>query len=311
MFTVDNTLNNHPNTTIILPGKCQAKCGFCFWNSSDGRIKPPSDYIEKLRFILLNLPDKYRSLSVSGGEPTLSPYLADVLDLIGEEDIRRKFSRTVLTTNGVRLYSGPWYKIDKAIDHINISRHHYDEELNAEIFNTPALPTAEDIRQFAKKADLTLNCVIPPDFADTEFIFKFISFAKSVNAVAVSFRTQASDIQKSPVELKFIELFSAGSSNNCPVCRGHTQDVLGFQVRWKGSVPEPSITCGKTYEAVIRPDGAVYADWAGNHELVVAKRPTAPRSHVPHVQPVKAVKQKPQSYPSDRCAAGCGSGGCG
>lgn len=30
-----------PNTTVLLPGTCNAKCVFCFWDRKEGLIKPP------------------------------------------------------------------------------------------------------------------------------------------------------------------------------------------------------------------------------------------------------------------------------
>jgi organic radical activating enzyme len=79
-----HTENGHkPNFTVMLPGACNAKCGFCFWNHKDGQIKPPTDYMEKLADVVSKLsPETFPAVSLTGGEPTLSKYLKPVFGLL-------------------------------------------------------------------------------------------------------------------------------------------------------------------------------------------------------------------------------------
>ena len=66
-----------PNVSIIVPGGCNANCSFCFWKHEASR----KDYIEWLKETLDNIPDEFRSLSLTGGEPTLG-LLNEVLSVI-------------------------------------------------------------------------------------------------------------------------------------------------------------------------------------------------------------------------------------
>ena len=161
---------------------------------------------------------------------------------------------------------------------------------------------------------------------------RYLSFAKGVNASSVSFRKVASDISPTPVEKEFIQMFGNGISNNCPVCRGRSQNVLGFELRWKGSVTQPSIDCRKVYEGVFHPDGHLYADWARNVNIDVPFKIGAVVNSLAVIQPQTSTKSSgyagcgTSSYAgcgtssTSKCSAGCGnssvgcgssSGGCG
>ena len=74
---VKSTISN-PNLSIVMPGGCNGKCDFCFWQ----KTKPCGGYLEKLTGVFTSLPSQFSQLSITGGEPTLSPYLENVLNLI-------------------------------------------------------------------------------------------------------------------------------------------------------------------------------------------------------------------------------------
>src|SRR5262249_2470135 len=118
-------MQDEPNCTLILPGPCQARCRFC--------VEPvgpaPSSNDEWLRLqqrLLEGLPKVFRILSISGGEPTLSPVFERVLEMIArkrKEDPMR-FHRVVLTTNAhPASFERHLPAIGNAITHLNISRH--------------------------------------------------------------------------------------------------------------------------------------------------------------------------------------------
>lgn len=251
-MNISDTFNDHPNFTILTPGACNAKCEFCFWNHQDGKIKPPSDYGGRLIRTLLALPAQYRSISISGGEPTRSPHLLTVLNAVATARRYRAYDRVVLTTNGSNLDEVLDCAPDLRVDFINISRHHYRDDANQRIFRTRAVPTAEALQGLVGAArhagiPVTLNCVID-ESTDRDFILQYIDFAHRVGVGSVSFRKEASTITPTAVEEHFQSTFPRGPSNDCPVCRGATQRIFGMEVRWKGSVTEPSVECGKTYE---------------------------------------------------------------
>jgi organic radical activating enzyme len=285
-YDINRPYNPSPNFTILTPGACNAKCGFCFWNHEQGKLKPMmGTYRLKLKHNLTALPSMYRNISISGGEPTLSPYLPSILATIASVSKNTgKFNRVVLTTNGVGLiekeHDDPWFSmLICTIKHLNISRHHFDDVENFKIFKTSSVPTTKQLADiilkvqqanilFGTAVDVTLNCVID-DSTTEDFCYQFIEFAQTVGAHAVSFRKQASTVDPTPVEQKFMETLGKGEFNNCPVCRGRQHVIDGYQIRWKGSVNEPSLVLGKVYEAIMHANGDVYADWGMKEKLRV------------------------------------------
>lgn len=286
-YDINRPYNPSPNFTILTPGACNAKCGFCFWNHEQGKLKPAmGTYRLKLKHNLTALPPKlYRNISISGGEPTLSPYLPSILATVASvSNNTGKFNRVVLTTNGVGLiekeHDDPWFSmLICTIKHLNISRHHFDDVENFKIFKTSSVPTTKQLADiilkvqqanflFGTTVDVTLNCVID-DSTTEDFCYQFIEFAQTVGAHAVSFRKQASTVDPTPVEKTFMDVLGKGEFNKCPVCRGRQHTIDGYPIRWKGSVNEPSLALGKVYEAIMHANGDVYADWGMKEKLRV------------------------------------------
>jgi MoaA/NifB/PqqE/SkfB family radical SAM enzyme len=295
-----------PNTTILLPGSCNAKCDFCFWNRDFVKIKQPSDYLDKVISALDSLPEQFRILSLSGGEPTLSPYFGKLLARLGVYRRSHSLDRVVLTTNGANI-DNFIAAIGCVVDHVNISRHAITDKGNLDVFKNGKCPTNDELRDIILRihseanCDVTLNCVIYPETTE-QFCHDFIEYAKDLGADAVSFRKVASDVSPTETEAKFVSKYGVSSKSDCQVCRGLVQNVGGFEVRWKGSVNEPSITTGGIYEVVIHPDGNLYADWGMKHQLTVTKKP----------EPVKQEPIHIHHY-SNSGGGGCGgksSGGC-
>lgn len=260
-----------PNMTLLLPGNCNAACDFCFWNREEGHIKPPLDYLDQVFSHLAYLNDAFRTLSISGGEPTLSPWFGRVLARLGQYRRTYDLERVVLTTNGSNL--SPFITaVGCVIDHINISRHVIGTLENNKIFKTDKIPTDEALQKIILQfhaetiCDVTLNCVVPPNVS-VSFCNQFITYAKDLGADAVSFRKIAGDIKPTKTEIIFANKYGVLNETKCPVCRGIEQQVSGFSVRWKSSVSEPSLQTKGIYEAVIHPDGNVYTDWGMGHPL--------------------------------------------
>lgn len=217
------------------------------------------------------LPSKFRVISISGGEPTLSPMLKPFLKALGAYQRRsHRFDRIVLTTNGAKLMENLPF-ILAVVDHINISRHASTDEANNKVFQTSSVPSTDTIKTICALlshtvVDVTLNCVIC-DNTKKKFCMEFIEYAKCVGATAVSFRKVASTTTLTPVENKLRKQYGTVSADSCPVCRGAVSKIEGLEVRWKGSVEEPSIHLGKVYEAVIHADGKLYSDWGRKKPL--------------------------------------------
>jgi len=310
--TLDNlhTLNGHkPNFTIMVPGNCNAKCGFCFWNHEDGKIVPPKNYLELLEETLLTLPeDIFPAVSLTGGEPTISKYIGDIAKVVRET---RKWSRIVLTSNGTKLGIAPTL----GVTNVNLSRHHYNDADNNAIFKNKMIGT-EDIQSLCTEMNITINCVIN-DKTDKDFILRMVDFSIRVGAKALSFRREASNVDKTPIENEFINLFEVKSDNKCPVCRTTNQVIFGFPVAWKATHPEPSMFLGSLYEGIFHPDGKIYADWKREMPIDLIsgkyvynlmreklKQVTLENNRLKKSKEFKVhIPKEPRSY--------CGSSGCG
>jgi MoaA/NifB/PqqE/SkfB family radical SAM enzyme len=306
-----------PNTTILLPGSCNADCEFCFWNKSWADITPPKDYLQLVEENLRLLPNDFRVLSISGGEPTLSPWFSKILIMLSKYRRQNHLDRVVLTTHGGNLLPNLG-AVGCVVDHINISRHAIGTEANQEIFKTKKILSDEQLKVLIKRihsdtpCDVTINCVIPHDVT-TQFCEDFIKYAKdTLGADAVSFRKIASDTIPTIAEHAFAAAHGISSETKCPVCRGMEQKVDGYTVRWKGSVNEPSIDTGGVYEVIIHPDGKAYADW-GMTTPICNDTNIQDESVQTLIAKIKQnIKPKEQVYADVCYSGGCGSGGgCG
>lgn len=103
---------------------CNQECLFCS-NPANGRIigieeakKTVDDYIKL----------GYKELIWTGGEPTLYPYLPDLIKYACQKKVRSR-----IITNGQRISDFKYFKtlIDAGLDHINISLFSHKPEIQA------------------------------------------------------------------------------------------------------------------------------------------------------------------------------------
>lgn len=278
------TIKN-PNFSIVVPGGCNGKCNFCFWNKS----KTCNNYISRLKETLNNLPSQFYQLSLTGGEPTISPYFKKILEIIDN----KKFKHIVLTTNGTNILEHINI-IKNKIKYINISRHHYDDTINSNIFKTDTIPNKEELKIICNelkknKIDITLSAVLTENLNNKNDIDNFILFAKEMRVNSVFFRKQHGDnIDKTNVE-KVYSNYPYINESNCPVCRSDKQLIENVFVTWKASKKEPSNELGYIYELVFNENGKLTTDWEMKNEINV-----------------KYIKEN-----STLLLENCGDGGCG
>ena len=271
----DKLYNSNPNLSIILPGPCNCKCKFCFWKEQ----KVCDNYLDRVSYLINSLSDEFHQISITGGEPSLSPYLIPVLNIIKESGV---YDKVVLTSNGTNVTERLVYPaVGDVVNHINISRHHYDPDKNASFFGIRYEYIPDDAKltsicnMYARKGiDVTLNCVYSDAFCVTSdeaysFVSRYVNFAKKVNASCVSFRKEHGNLNETFLEQTFTKTygFKKIKAGECPVCRSHTQIIDGMNVVWKASVSEPSENLGSIYEVIIHPNGNLTADWDGKHIL--------------------------------------------
>ena len=121
---------------------CPAKCSFCVNEASreNGKLD-----LVKLEYVTRYLYEKglLHGVSLSGGEPMVYPdKVNDILNMIFSisPDIEVQ-----LSTNGLNLRKLLEFENVNRLESIHISRHHYDEEVNREIFHSSKVASEDDI----------------------------------------------------------------------------------------------------------------------------------------------------------------------
>jgi organic radical activating enzyme len=252
----------NPNFSIIVPTGCNAKCEFCFWSKPEGCLQGV-EYLRRLNDVLQELPKEFTQCSITGGEPTTSPILREILVLV-----RMRFEKVVMSSNGYNIE--PW--VFDYIDHLNISRHDYNDENNNQVFQTDTVPTGKQLRSICatantKGVDVTLNTVLSTNFNDKAFIYEMIEFSKSVWANAICFRKEHSDIEPMPVEEDLN--WKITYEHSCGVCTVKDRFIRGFKTTWRYSVLEPSKALNGVYELVFHGDGKLTSDWEAEDEVTI------------------------------------------
>ena len=121
----------HPNINLYvdMTSACDADCDFCIAKVIFARTPSPIPPQWLSRALDICAPAN-PSVQITGGEPTLFPEaLKELLDVVS---VRRP-RRPVLNTNGRNLEAVASMLRQSAIEHINISRHHYNDNDNAKI----------------------------------------------------------------------------------------------------------------------------------------------------------------------------------
>lgn len=251
------------NFSIILPGGCNAKCDFC---DDPGQVQAGENYLEKLQEALDNMPDGYESVTVTGGETSISKYLKSVLFMLNKTEHVKKI---VLNTNGTALLRKPW--VFKYINHLNLSRHSDADWKNFQVFGTTAVPTLFDLSDICKLAhsegvDVTINHVHTKENGIMPHqLIRMASLYSRIGCDGLALRYDNREADLNPTDL---ELFVKGKyehlwGSGCPVCRSACYSVLDFPVTFKHSRAEPSeVYVDEIYEMVFHEDGNLYEDWS-------------------------------------------------
>ncbi len=163
VFKVEPSLRLYIKVTDF----CNANCKFCANGSCTdfGKID-----LNKLEFVIRYLYDKNRlhSISLTGGEPMINPELVyNILNLIWKID---KKIEVQISTNGLNLREISQMDDVNNLESIHISRHHYDDSKNIEIFGTDKIATTSDImflqEKLINKKIININTVAIKDYID-------------------------------------------------------------------------------------------------------------------------------------------------
>ena len=109
------------NFSIFLLGECNANCKFCVAHIRNNQLKDDKIQLEYIKKAIELVKPLNPTVSLSGGEPTLSPIFGELCDLL--KDFRIK----AVTTNGYALERTLPYLIKNNWTYLNISIPHYDD----------------------------------------------------------------------------------------------------------------------------------------------------------------------------------------
>ena len=147
---------------------CNADCKFCANGTCTdfGKID-----LVKLEFVIRYLCENKRlhSIGLTGGEPMIDPQLVnDIINLIWSIDSRIDVQ---LSTNGLNLMEISNFDHANDLESIHISRHHYDDDKNIEIFGNSNIANTMDIMRLqdilSNKKLININTVSMKGYIDS------------------------------------------------------------------------------------------------------------------------------------------------
>lgn len=134
------------NLFVQVTDKCNAQCSFCEFHDN----KEKGFNTSKLKEIIQEIQSKCTigKLNFTGGEPTID---MKHFDKVFNECINTLKIEPEITvnTNGINLMSLLEYI--EYIDSVGLSRHHYKDELNQEVFKTSKVASYKEISSFQEK----------------------------------------------------------------------------------------------------------------------------------------------------------------
>lgn len=170
----------HPNVNLYIDVTpvCNADCEFCIAKTTYSRNKiSNNEYMKRLDHVLSDLKNLAPSIQVVGGEPTVDPKIYEIIDLVDKHQMKRP----VLNTNGFGLNERLVRRLNEStFEHINISRHHYHDNLNQEIMRSVRLLGNEELAITTKQLqkNIRVQCNLIGGYIDTYGeIMQFIAYA--------------------------------------------------------------------------------------------------------------------------------------
>lgn len=223
------TIYANANLSIYSAQPCNARCAFCV-----EELRPASRgvaldvqktiedddtrYFAAMQAVLEALRPLNPSVSVTGGEPSQDARLPRILRTLRAADGQGARKRTV-TTNGSGLLDMregrpliDWIA-DTGVAHLNISRAHWDDRVNAKLMRYRDSPDETAVRAIVARARrggtrVRLSCVLVANAVDDATdVMAYLDFAARVGVDNVIFR-QLMLTDPSTTQENFVTRFS-------------------------------------------------------------------------------------------------------
>lgn len=199
---------------IVITRNCNVNCPFCTYHQNKeispvdiSKVQETLDELSKI--CILN------TIHFTGGEPTLE------LDKIIEiSTYAKKIFPSVITsvnTNGSFLSS---LRGLQCLDNIALSRHHYDDEINREIFKSNLPPTAEAIASFPNREKIHLSCNLIKGYIDNEQELEdYLEFSSHIDVNDIGIVSLMDNCKYSIDNFVDFEKFDLSKIKNLQKCR--------------------------------------------------------------------------------------------
>ena len=294
------------NFTIFIDDYCNADCRFCIEQIKTentgrimkcGKITEVDRYLNRLDEVLKAIRPYNPSVSVTGGEPLLSPAFDGVMKLLK----KYRFRKTVITTNGTDILKHIDEIADAGISHVNFSRPHYSENVVQDIMRfRDGMASFEELKAAIysleeKGVRTRFNCIIGKDGIDNVAkMKKYMDFIAGIGCSHVVFREMMSFNEETSKNLEKKE-YSAGNRilmNNLwkdidedldfepfNSVRGHYYYIEMYNYKDISMVSErANLKClederlknmSYIYEMVFHPNGNLCAGWNENEDVLM------------------------------------------
>jgi molybdenum cofactor biosynthesis enzyme MoaA len=150
---------------VKLTDNCNANCLFCA-NAGNGDFGNLD--LRKLEAIIkyLLFHDRLQGISITGGEPLTNwRKLFQLMDMVYKLNPNIEIQ---ISTNGYNLLKLLEYPEINSLESVHISRHHYKDSVNNQIFGSSEVAQAKDIMAFQDRLDdkklVNINTVVMRDY---------------------------------------------------------------------------------------------------------------------------------------------------
>lgn len=266
--------SNSPKRTLYVEftDVCNAHCPFCSAQHGTRVLSPKS--LEKCLAELVSAGVVDR-VSVTGGEPLIVPDYITLSNLFNVLD-NGGLDYYAVTTNG-RYLAKNFVLLDglTKLKYLNISRHHYDDEANRDVFgdrDIPGLDTVAAILHMLKPDVIRsrLNCTMHTADINPEWIQSYIKSASEHDIKSILFRPDYFGT-RNPTILNWFANNLAGrkDSTKCHCMHGHMGDVM-VEYRDVDVALERRIEMSGSYirNFVLHADGRLTGGWS-NESIVL------------------------------------------
>ena len=166
----NNMIKTRPSLRLFikLTDDCNANCLFCANNSSKdyGNID-----LKKLEYVIRYLKNNniLHGISITGGEPMLYPdKLNELVNLIYKIDPTMELQ---ISTNGINLEKFMEFDNINKLESIHISRHHYLDNINYEIFQNRNVSNNNKILELQEFLDdkkiININTIVMKNYINS------------------------------------------------------------------------------------------------------------------------------------------------